>query len=133
MCKSALYAADTTQQATIEDGSVISFGSIIRRFGKNISLSNGIVHINGEGYYEVLANITFTAVGAGPVTIRMYKDGVAISGAVATITATAPDLIPVVVPALIRSKCCDGNSTITVTISGAITMISNAAIVVKKI
>ena len=130
MSKSVLYAVNSTPQNYIANGTVINFGSIVRRYGQNLELSGGNVIVQGAGYYSVDINIGFTS-AAGDVTVQVYKDGVAIQGAMAIVTAAATTSYSLTIPALIRETC-DCESTITVVISGTAGTINNAAIVVEK-
>ena len=50
-CKSALYAAMQTP-AAVAVGGVIPLGSLIRRYGCDVSLNGNSVNITGAGYYE---------------------------------------------------------------------------------
>ena len=130
-CKSALYMANTQTQVLAVD-SVISFGTIIRRFGQNINGSATNVEITGQGYYDVDANFSILGTGTGTATITLYKDGVAIPGASALITTADTVRNQVSIPCIIREKCCCA-STITAVLSGTGTTITNAAIVVEKV
>lgn len=131
MSKSVLYGVNRTPQ-TIVVGDRVNFGSPVRKYGCNISMSGGEVYVRGEGYYDVDASITFVAGAAGIATITMLRDGSIIPGAGASATVADGDTITLVVPpSVIRQKCC-GESTITAVISGVIGVISNATIRVEK-
>ena len=79
-CKSALYTAMQTPTAVAVDG-VIPLGSLIRRYGCDITLNGNAVNIVGKGYYDVDTSITVAPTAAGTVTATLYKDGVAVPGA----------------------------------------------------
>ena len=130
MCKSALYAANTVEQAVAE-GALVNFGSIVRRFGQNLNLSGGQVVANGSGYYDVIVNMTFTADTAGEVNATLYKDGMPVTGATISVPGSTGIEYAVTIPALIRNKCCC-ETVFSVKADADIT-ITNAAIVVKKI
>lgn len=130
MSKSILYAANTNPQTFIANGSIVNFGSIIRRYGCNVVLSGGNAVVDGQGYYDVDVNLTFTA-AAGTVVVQIFKDGVAVQGAEATITTVADTSYAVTIPTIVRQSCCC-ESTITVVISGVAGTISNASIKVEK-
>lgn len=129
MSKSVLYAANSNTQ-TLTTGSTISFGSIVRRYGSNLNLSGGDVSVKGEGYYSVDSNFTFEPTTPGTVIITLYKNGVAIPGAVATFTTVADTIYSVTIPAMVRQSCCS-EGTITAIVTGEGT-ISNASIKVVK-
>lgn len=130
MSKSILYAANTSDQAFVAGGSIVNFGSLVRRYGCNLGMSGGNVTINGQGYYNVDVNLTFTA-AAGTVSVQLFKDGVAVPGATASRSTAADIVYSLTIPAIVRENCCC-ESALTVAISGAAGNVSNAAIVVEK-
>lgn len=130
MSKSVLYSVNSTPQNYIANGTVINFGAPVRRYGQNIDISGGNVVVAGTGYYSVDLNIGFTS-AAGDVTVQVYKDGVAIQGAMAIVTAAATTSYSLTIPTLIRETC-DCESTITVVISGTAGTVNNASILVEK-
>ena len=130
MCKSILYGANTGTQA-VTAGSPINFGGTVRRFGRDLNMSGGNVVAYGPGYYEVDANITFVADTAGEVNVAVYRDGIMITGAKASVPGTAGIEYQITIPAVIRNKCC-AESEITVIPDVNITL-TNAAIVAKKV
>ena len=87
-CKSALYAAMQTPSA-VAVGGVIPLGSLIRRYGCDVSLNGNAVNITGAGYYDVDASLTVAPAAVGTVTVTLFKDGVAVPGATASATAAA--------------------------------------------
>lgn len=130
-CNSALYAANTTSQ-TVNTNGVISFGNIVRRFGCKLGMSGGNVIISGSGYYDIDANFTVEAGTAGVLTIALYKDGVAIPGANASITAVADSVYNITIPVIVRQTC-DCESTITAELVANTGTFGNAAIAVEKV
>lgn len=132
-CKSALYTAMQTPTA-VEVGGVIPLGSLIRRYGNDISLNGNAVNITGTGYYDVDASITVAPTAAGTVTATLYKDGVAVPGATASATAAAAgDLVDLSIPALVRQACCAAGSALTLVLTGAAATVSNVALRVQRI
>lgn len=129
MSKALIYAANTNSQS-LANGAVINFGTPVRRFGNNLYMAGGNVEARGEGYYSGIANLSFAAT-AGTATVQVFKDGVAIPGAKATITIEAATNYQVAIPFVARQRCCN-ESTITVTISGVAPTVTNAAIEVVK-
>ena len=135
MSKSALYVANTSAQSITVDG-VIAPGTIIRRFGPNITLSGNAIQIVGAGYYEINASLTAEATAAGEIIITVYKDGVPLQGAVATETAAAAgDFVNLSISAIVREfcSCCDGLSNLTFVLTGNDATITNIAIIVEKL
>lgn len=131
-CKSALYAALQTPTAVAIDG-VIPLGSLIRRYGCDISLNGNAVNLSGAGYYDVDASITVAPTAAGTVTATLVKDGVAIPGATASAAAAAG--VPTVLsfPALVRQACCAAGSALTLVLTGAAATVNNVALRVQRI
>lgn len=140
-CKSAIYAANQSQSSitiSVSQPSVIvPLGTVIRRFGCELQLSgNGIV-IDNNGYYDVQANVTVTPAAAGNYTLTLFKDGVAVPGAVQQINATAGNPVGFNIPAIVRQSCC-ASSVLTLAISTAATLpatatINNVGIVVENV
>lgn len=134
MSKSAIYTANIGTQDVALNGQ-INPGTVIRRFGCNCHLSGSAINITGAGYYDVDANFTLTPTAAGDVTITLYKDGVAVPGATATITAAAGDTVNLKINALVREfcPCGDSSSNLTFLLSDSAASITNVAIVVEKL
>lgn len=139
-CKSAIYAADpsgTVLTLSTATGTVIPLGTTIRRFGCNAVLSGNGVLLNGQGYFNVDASVTFTPTAAGTYTVTLFKDGAAVPGATQTITAAAAGTVPVNIPAIVRNQCCDSTSTLTIVVTSATVpatvTIDNTAVVVTKL
>lgn len=132
-CNAAIYTVNNTPTAILAAGTV-PLGTVIRRFGCALQLSGDGITIGAPGYYDVDVNLTVQPTAAGPVTATLFKDGVAVPGAIATSTAAAAgDSVNLNISALVRQAgCCAGLSTLTVQLSAAAT-ITNAAIVVEKV
>ena len=121
-CKSALYTALQTPTAVAVDG-VIPLGSLIRRYGCDISLNGNAVNLSGAGYYDVDASITVAPTAAG----------VAIPGATASAAAAAGAPTVLSFPALVRQACCASGSALTLVLSGAAATVNNVALRVQRI
>lgn len=135
MSRSALYTANTSNQL-VDVNNTINLGSIIRRYGCNLDLSGSAIRVAGEGYYDFTVNVTAAPVAEGEVTISLFKNNVAIPGAIASATAAAAgDLVNLSISCLIRENCaiCDGPSNITLVLSGGQSNVTNVAVVGKKI
>lgn len=131
MSRSVLYAANTSTQ-TVPVGRVVSFGSIVHRYGCGLGLSGGNAITKCRGYYAIDTNFTLTTETPGAVTITLYKNGVEILGANAiTTVALAGTESSITIPAEIR-QCCDCDAVITAEVSGTAATISNAAIRIEK-
>ncbi len=136
-CKSALYAAMQTPTAVAVDG-VIPLGSLIRRYGCDLSLNGNAVNIIGgnqsASYYDVDASVTVAPAAVGTVTITLFKDGVAVPGATASATAAAAnDALDLNITALVRQVCCAVGSALTLVLTGAAATVNNVALRVQRI
>lgn len=136
-CKSVLYAAMQTPTA-VAVGGVIPLGSLIRRYGCDVSLNGNAVNITGgnqsAGYYDVDASLTVAPAAAGTVTVTLFKDGVAVPGATASATAAAADdALDINITALVRQVCCAAGSALTLVLTGAAASVDNVALRVQRI
>ena len=132
MVKAVLYAANTNTQTVVAAGSVVNFGSIVRRYGSNCYLTGGNAAVEGTGYYAVDANVSFTGAAASTVLVQLYEDGVAIPGANATVLIGANGVGSVTIPTIVRQRCCV-ESIITANISGLAGTVTNASVRVIKL
>ena len=135
MSKSAIYTVNNSVQ-TLNDGEVINLGSTMRRFGCNCQLSGNAIRVAGAGYYKINASITIAPAAAATITITALKDGVAIPGAIASVTTTGSgDYASLPIDCIIRENCacCDDASNISFIVSGGATNVTNVAVVIEKI
>lgn len=135
MSKSAIYTVNNSAQNVAVNG-VINLGSIIRRFGPNLTLSGNAIQVTGPGYYDIDASITLAPTTAGNVTITAFKDNIAIPGATATAsTSVANNPVNISISSLLREPCacCESLSSITFVLTGTAAAVSNVAVVVEKI
>lgn len=131
MGKSLIYSANETPQV-LEVGDTINFGSIVRRYGCNLFMSGGNIIAKGEGYYKVGMNTTVLATEAGVLTVRLYKNGVAIPGATTSKTVGVGSTYSITIaPVAIRNACCS-EDVITASISNVGATINNASILVER-
>ena len=113
--------------------SIISLGSVQRRFGCNCRLSGNAVEVAGEGYYTVDANVTVAPTAAGPVTVGLSVNGAILPGAVAYGTATAGDPVTLPIDATIRQGCnCDSADNLTLVLLAGAGNIQNVSMRVEK-
>lgn len=132
-CKSGIYTANTTQGTAVANGGILPLGNIIRRYGQHINLGGNGITLAGGGYYDVDATVTVTAAAAGPVSVALYLNGVAVPGAVATVTAAADGIVTLPVSALVRLNGCNAEGTLTLVVGGQAVTTYNTAMVVEKI
>lgn len=135
-CKSAIYTAMQTPTEVAVNG-VIPLGSLIRRYGYDISLNGNAVNIIGEGYgkgyYDVDVSVTVAPTAAGTVTATLIKDGVVVPGATASANAAAGAPVALAFPALVRQACCASGSALSLVLTGAASTVSNVALRVQRI
>ena len=117
-CKSAIYTAMQTPTEVAVNG-VIPLGSLIRRYGCDISLNGNAVNIIGKGYYDV--------------DVSVIKDGVVVPGATASANAAAGAPVALAFPALVRQACCASGSALSLVLTGAASTVSNVALRVQRI
>ena len=141
-CNSAIYVENTSPASLIlteqQPSATLALGTVNRRFGRNIQLSGNGILIDGAGYYDVDASVTVTPAAAGIYTVQLYKDGVAVPGALQSVTAVADAAISFNIPALVRLQCCDSSSTLTLVLTTTSTLPAtvtqnNVGVVVEKI
>lgn len=132
-CKSAIYTAMQTPTEVAVNG-VIPLGSLIRRYGCDISLNGNAVNIVSKGYYDVDVSITVSPTAAGTVTATLIKDGVVVPGATASANAAAAGApVTLAFPALVRQACCASGSALSLVLTGAASTVSNVALRVQRI
>lgn len=132
MSKSAIYTAVTTGVA-VSDGGVLPVGTVVRRFGCNLSADTNTIQTCGVGYYKIDAVATLAAASAAPITIALQQDGVPVPGATSTVTvAGTSDETVLPVTAIVRNKC-DCGSTLSFVVSGADVTLDNFAVTVEKL
>ena len=112
---------------------VIPLGSLIRRYGCDVSLNGNAVNITGTGYYDVDTSVTVAPTAAGTVTATLVRNGVPIPGATASAAAAAGAPVVLAFPALVRQACCASGSALTLVLSGAAATVNNVAFRVQRI
>ena len=133
MGKSLIQTVNQTVQS-LADNSLVSLGSVQRRYGCNLRLSGNGIEVIGEGYYKIDCNVTVAPETAGDVTVAIYDNGVQIPGAIATATTTAANqAVTVPIQSTIRQGCrCDGADNLTVVLVEGAGDVSNIALRVER-
>lgn len=131
MSKSIIYAGNSNTQTSTATGTVVSFPTIVRRYGNNLALSGGNVVIRGAGYYTGYVNLTFEGTATGTAVFTVYKNGVAIPYANASRSTADATIYNITIPFADRNTCC-ADEVYTVVASGVAVDITNAAILVEK-
>ena len=133
MSRSLIQVANQSTQ-TVAVNSLISLGSVQRRFGRNLHLSGNGIEVNGEGYYTIDVDATVLPTAAGNVTIAVFNNGVQIPGAIATgSTSTAGSPVNLGINTTIRQGCCcDSADNLTVVLLVGAGTVSNISMRVVK-
>lgn len=106
------YATAASQQDILFGQHFGQINDRLTNIGNAIRLGNNGVIIgsagcpcvcnDAAGYYSVSVNTTLVASAAGPVTVTLYQDGQAVSGATQTVTAAAADSVGIAFTAPVR-------------------------------
>ena len=131
MGKSLIQTSNTSSQ-TVAAESVISLGSVLRRFGCNCRLNGNAIEIEGDGYYVVDVVATVIPDEVGEVTIALTQNDTVISGTTTTNTVAAVDTyttLPIVTT--VRLTCCNTKALKVVLVDGAGTVTNISARVYK--
>lgn len=137
MSKAAIYTVNSGAQ-NVAVGGTINLGTIVRRFGReccdpSINLNGSSITMNEPGYYDIDVAVTALPTAAGPVTITVFQDGVAVPGSTNTTTAAAAgNPVNVVSLPLVRVRCGSASSISVVLTNGAGT-VANISVKVIKI
>ena len=133
MSKSGIYVANTGVQSVAIDGA-IALGSVVRRFGCGVDLNGTGITIDEPGYYDVNLSVTAEPTAAGPVTVSMINNGVAVSGATATATAAAAgDAVNLSFESMVRVFCNGNIAALTFALTDGAASITNVAVVITKL
>lgn len=132
MAKSAIYTANATSTA-LTVGSTVPVGSTVRRFGSCVRQEGSSIALTAPGYYLVNASATLSPTAAGTVSITGQKDGVAVSGATASVTtAAAAASANLSLTFMVRNQCCD-SSVLSFVLGDAASTMTNFAVTVVKL
>lgn len=136
MSKAGIYTVNSGAQA-VAVGGTINLGTINRRFGRScceavIDLNGSSITLNEAGYYDVDVAVTAVPTAAGPVTIAVFQDGVAVPGSTNSSLGAAASPVNVVSLPLVRVRCGAASNLSVVLVAGAGT-ISNISVKVLKV
>lgn len=134
MSRSLIQVTNQSMQ-NVALNSIISLGSVLRRFGCNIRLSGNGIEVIGEGYYTISGTVTVAPTAAGTVSVAVYNDGMQIPGAIASGTAaTAGDPVTLPLETTIRQGCCcDSADNITLVLLEGAGEVSNVSLRIEKV
>ena len=132
MSRSLIQVANQSNQ-TVANESIISLGSVQRRYGCNLRLSGNGIEVDGQGYYTIDGAVSVSPTAAGAVTVALYNNGVQIPGAIAYGTGTAGEPLTLPLVGTIRQGCCcDSADNITLVLIEGAGVANNVSLRVEK-
>ena len=133
MSKSALYTVMSTA-TSVAVGGIIPLGTTIRRFGCNIVQDGNVITLRGKGYYLITVSATVNPTAIGNVGISMLKDGVPVTGAIATgSVSTANNSVSLSFIATVRNDCDCDSSIISLLLNETASSVTNFAVSTVKL
>ena len=133
MSKSLIQTVNQSSQAVAEN-SIISLGSVQRRYGCNLRLSGNAIEVSGEGYYTIDACVSVAPTATGAVTVAIYENGAQIPSAIAygsVSTAGNPVTLPISTT-IRQGGCCAGADSLTVVLLEGAGTVENVSLRVEK-
>ena len=132
MARALIQTANQSVQ-TVADNSIISLGSVQRRYGCNCRLSGNAIEIVGEGYFMVDVSVSVSPTEAGQVEIALYENGLPLPSAVAYGTTSAVgQYVTLPIITTVRKMCCDTADTLTVVLVNGAGEVTNISVRVEK-
>ena len=133
MSRSLIQTANASSQS-VAVGSIISLGSVLRRYGCNCRLNGNSIEIEGPGYYTISGTVTLAPTAAGNVTVAVQENGVTIAGATSTgSVTTVGNSVTLPLETTVRKGCnCDGASALTVVLTAGASTVTNVSLRVEK-
>lgn len=131
---SVLYIVNNTTQTVSSGGTVLPGTVVHKNCQSQANLSGNAINILGNGYFTIDVSATFTG-STGTATLQLYKNGVAIPGAIAsqTITTADTEVRSISFTSEVLKYCnCYDNTAISLVSSGVDLSITNVAIRVKR-
>ena len=119
---------------TIADGGTVALGSVVHRYGCNLSLSGNTILASGCGYYDIDCTVIAAPTTAGELTATLYSNGVKIPGATSSFTASdAGDTVTLTMTPMIRVRCaCLDPLAITCVLTGTESTVTDISVKVTK-
>lgn len=135
-CNSMIYTANTSNVVVnvVNDQFVqVPFGSVARRFGRNLTLDGGGIVACGSGYYKCTCSLTVVPTAEGEITAQLYQDGNPVPGAKMTQTAgAAGDYVGLSFPCAVRNVGCESSSVLSVCVNAPCTIVNFSCLVEKE-
>ena len=105
-CPSGIFTNNTNYVAGPD--ATIPFGTIVRRFGRNVNLDGSSIVCCGSGYYKANVSVTLTPEAAGTIGVALLADGAQVAYAQGTGAAGTP--LNLSLTAYVRQRCCGATS-----------------------
>lgn len=132
MARALIQTANQSDQ-NVAVNSIISLGSVLRRYGCGCRLSGNAIELEGEGYFAVDASVSVSPTAAGAVTVALFADGVQVPGAIAYGTGTAAAPVALPITTTIRRGCCgNGADMLTLVLVEGAGVVNNVSLRVVK-
>ena len=133
MSRALIQTANQSSQ-NVSENSIITLGSVQRRFGCACRLSGNAIELSEAGYYTIDIAVTATPTAVGNVTVVLNENGTPVQGAIgvgSVSTVGNSTTIPIV--ATIRKGCCDVSaSNLTVVLTTGEGVVNNISVRVEK-
>ena len=133
--KSTLTALNTTAQAFVTAGTILSPGGQLEKTGCSLTTSLQGIRILSDGLYTASGAVAFTPSTAGVVIVALYKDGNLLPCSVRTMNVNSGVLymLDAIAPAFEGEACRVIHPEITVGISGVDGTVSRVCLNVTRL
>lgn len=125
------FVYDSAEAQAVSEGGSLAYTSATASNGCVGDAGRGVVSVRRPGLYNVSVNVVLEATAAGPVGLRLRRNGVAVPGATGAVTLGAVgDLATVSFSTPVTVRCCAGD--VLDVVADAATSATVAAMVVEK-
>lgn len=125
------FVYDSAEAQAVSEGGSLAYTSATASNGCVGDAGRGVVSVRRPGLYNVSVNVVLEATAAGPVGLRLRRNGAAVPGAAGAVTlGVAGDLATVSFSTPVAVRCCAGDTLEVV--ADAATSATVAAMVVER-
>lgn len=121
-CPSEIYTVN--KNVAVAENGTVPFGTIVRRYGRNVQMDGTGIVLVGAGYYDIDVTMTYAPTAEGDVTLQLLQDGTPIPGASVTVAASAASNVALPVSTVVRNFGCCNTTVITAQVSAAGTAVN---------
>lgn len=126
------FVYDSAEAQAVAEGGSLVYASATASDGCVGDAGRGVVSVRRPGLYNVFFNAVLEATAAGPVGLRLRRNGAAVPGATGAVTlGAAGDLATVAFSTPVTVRCRAGDALDVV--ADAATSATVAALVVEKV